>query len=169
MISAGGFPAYQMVLGSNLADSFSRGGNEEVLALTQDTSLSGQFAQHWKLRLRAQEAALKEDASSKLRRLLAYNKSCNCTDIAIGDSALFYRAPNRKSSLRRRGPAKILDMKQARRRHFSVRPSMWRDILRGDGWMKKTYAKMNGKPQREDVTPGRAVRRCAQIWRRYWW
>ena len=54
----------------------------------QDTSVAGQFAQQWKLRLRAQEATLKEIANSKLRRLLARNKSSNCADIAVRDSGL---------------------------------------------------------------------------------
>ena len=37
----------------------------------------------------AHEAVLKEVANSKLRRLFAKNKSFNCTDVKIGDSALF--------------------------------------------------------------------------------
>ena len=45
----------------------------------------------------AQEAALKEVANSKLRRLLAHNKTFNCTDIKVGDTVLFYKAPHRKS------------------------------------------------------------------------
>ena len=32
-----------------------------------------------------------EIANSELRRLLAYNKSFNCTDIAVGDTALIFR------------------------------------------------------------------------------
>ena len=38
-------------------------------------SLSGRFAQQWKLRVMAQKAALKEVAHGKLRRLLTYKKS----------------------------------------------------------------------------------------------
>ena len=60
--------------------------------------------------MRAQEAALKQVADSKLRRLLAYNKSFNCTGINVGDSVLFYKKQNRKRSRRRRGPAKISDV-----------------------------------------------------------
>ena len=41
--------------------------------------------------MRAQEAALKETANSKLRRLLAYNKSFSCADIAVGDTLLLYK------------------------------------------------------------------------------
>ena len=76
----------------------------------QDTSISGQFVQQWKLRMKAQEAAMKEIANSKLRRLLAYNKTFECTDIKMGDTVLFYKSPHRKSHPRWRGPAKILDI-----------------------------------------------------------
>ena len=72
--------------------------NDEDLMFAQDASVAGQFVQQWKLRMRAQGAALREVADSKLRRLLAYNKSGNCADIHVGDSALFYNAQNRKSS-----------------------------------------------------------------------
>ena len=41
------------------------------LIFAQDTSPSGQFVQHWKLREMAQEAVLQEVANSKLRKLLA--------------------------------------------------------------------------------------------------
>ena len=54
----------------------------------QDTSILGQFAQQWQLRIRAQEAALKEIANSKLRRLLADNNTFSC-------AVLFYKAPQR--------------------------------------------------------------------------
>ena len=58
----------------------------------------------------AHEAALKDVAYSKLRRLLAYSASFNGADVAIGDSALSFKAANRKSAPRWRGPAKILDV-----------------------------------------------------------
>ena len=58
----------------------------------------------------AQGAALKEVANSKLRRLLAYNKTFNCADIKVGDLVLFYKAPHRKSRPRWRGPALLLDI-----------------------------------------------------------
>ena len=57
----------------------------------------------------AQEAALKEVANSKLRCLLAYNKSFNCTDVAIGDSVLLHETVTRKSTPSWHGPAGILD------------------------------------------------------------
>ena len=58
----------------------------------------------------SQEAAQKEVANSQLRRLLAYNKSCNCADAQAGDSSLFYKASSRKCAQRWRGPAKISDI-----------------------------------------------------------
>ena len=79
----------------------------------QDTSISGQFAQQRQLRIRAQGAARKEIANSKLRRLLAYNKTFDCVDVKVGDSVLFYKAPQKKSNPRRRGPATILDIDES--------------------------------------------------------
>ena len=51
-------------------------------------------------------------AGGKLRRLLARNKSFNCTGVKIGNAALVYETANGKSALRGRGPAKILDVDQ---------------------------------------------------------
>ena len=58
----------------------------------------------------AQEAALKEIADSRLRRLLAFNRSLTCTDAKIGCAALFYKARSKKSAPRRRGRALISDI-----------------------------------------------------------
>ena len=63
----------------------------------------GQCAPQWRLRLIAQEAALKGVANSNLRILLAYNKSFMRTDVRVGYLALFYNLVNRKSAPRRRG------------------------------------------------------------------
>ena len=56
----------------------------------------------------AQEAALRDIAISRLRRILAFNNSFNSVDVCVGGEAPFYEAPSRKSSPRRRGPAKVL-------------------------------------------------------------
>ena len=77
---------------------------DEDLASAQDTSLSGQFAQQWKLRMMAQEAALKEIANSRNRRAAAYNKSFNCTNVKNGDTALFYKAQRKKGAPWLMGP-----------------------------------------------------------------
>ena len=58
LISGSGFAAYQLVFGPNPADLHGWGDRDEDLAFAQDTSLSGQFVQQWKLRMMAQEAAL---------------------------------------------------------------------------------------------------------------
>ena len=110
MISASGYSAVQLVFGSNPADLVRWGDHGDDLLCAPDSAVSGQFAQRWKLRMMAQEAALKEVAKSKLRRLLAYNKTFNCADIKVGDSVLFYKAPHRKSQPRWRGPAPVLDV-----------------------------------------------------------
>ena len=110
LISGGAFSVYQMVFGSNPVDLSGWEDKDEDLVFAQDTPLSGQFAHQWKLRMMAQEAALNEIASSKLRRSLAFNKSCACADVKIGDAILCNKAQRKKSTPRRRGPALILDI-----------------------------------------------------------
>ena len=110
MPSAIGFSAYQMVFGSNPVDLFGWEGGGEDLMFAQDTSLAGQFVQQWKLRMKAARATLKEIANSELRRLLARTKTFSCAEIDVGDMALFYKARSRKSSPRRTGPAKVLEI-----------------------------------------------------------
>ena len=78
-----------MVFGSNPADSYGWEDKDEDLTSAKDTSLLGQFVQQWTLRMMAQEEALKETASSGLRRLLAFNYSLAGTDEKIGDAVLF--------------------------------------------------------------------------------
>ena len=58
LTSGGGFSAYLMVFRANPVDLLGWGDKDVDLAFAQDTSLSGQFAQQWKLRVMAQEAAL---------------------------------------------------------------------------------------------------------------
>ena len=73
-----------MVFGSNPVDLFGWEGGDEDMLFAQDTSLAGQFVNQRKLRMRAQEATLKEIANSKLRRLLARNQTFNCAEIDVG-------------------------------------------------------------------------------------
>ena len=94
-------------------DLYGWGDSDGDLLFAQDTSFSGQFAQQWQLRIRAQEAASKEIANSKLRRPLAYNKTFDCVEIKVGGSVLFNKAPRKKSNPRRRGPATILDIDES--------------------------------------------------------
>ena len=56
----------------------------------------------------AHEAAIKEFANGKLRRILLFNNSFDSADVRVGDVVLFYKAPSRKSSPRWRGPATVL-------------------------------------------------------------
>ena len=58
-------------------------------------------------------AALEEIAKGRLSRLLAYDKSFNCTDATGRDSALFHKAVSRNSAPRWRSPAVILDVDDA--------------------------------------------------------
>ena len=66
-------------------ESFGWGYEDEDLLLLQDASLSGQFVTQWKLRMSAQQAALKEIANGTLRRSLAFNNSFDSTDVRVGD------------------------------------------------------------------------------------
>ena len=75
LISGGCFSVYQMVSGSNPAELVGWGDKNEDQTFARDTSLSGQFAQQWKLRVMAQEAALKEIADRRFRRLMTFNKA----------------------------------------------------------------------------------------------
>ena len=104
------YSAYRMVFGSDPVDIFGRVDRDADSLFAQETTLSGQFTQQWRLRMVAQEAAPEGVANSKLRPPSAYNKSFNCADIAIADSAPFQKRVNRKSAPRRRGTAKILDI-----------------------------------------------------------
>ena len=72
-ISSGGSSAYRMVFGSNQRDSDGWDDKDEDLTFAKVTSLPGHVAQQWKLRMMAQEAAMKKIASNRLRRLLAQN------------------------------------------------------------------------------------------------
>ena len=76
-----------------------KGGDKDPTS-AQESSLSRQFAQRWNLRALAQVAALKEMASSKLRRLLVLNRLFNCTDVKVRDAMLIYKAVNRKGAPR---------------------------------------------------------------------
>ena len=75
-----------MVFGSNPVDLFGWEGGDEDMLFAQDSSLAGQFVNQWKLRMRAQEATLKEIANNKLRRVLPRNKTFNCAEIDVGDT-----------------------------------------------------------------------------------
>ena len=98
-----------MVFGSDAVDpSGWDGGNKDSL-FAAETSPPGQLAQQWELRMLAQEAAVREAADSQLYRLLAHNRSFNCTYVAMGDPALFHDAVNHANALGWRGPAAILD------------------------------------------------------------
>ena len=113
MPSASGFSAYQMAFGSHPADCFGLEDGDEDLLFAQDAFLAGQFVQRRQLRMRAREATLKEVTNSKLRRLLARNKTSNCTEIDVGEMALFYKAQSRKNLPRRRGPARVLEIDES--------------------------------------------------------
>ena len=76
------------------------GEKDKDLTFAQDSSFSGQFAQQWELRMMAQEAVPKEIANSRLRRLLPYNKSFTRTGELISDTAPFYKAHSKRSTLR---------------------------------------------------------------------
>ena len=108
LLSTNGISAYQPVFGSNPADNFGWGDEDEDLLFAQDTSPSGRFVAQWELCIMAQEPALGEVAYSKLRRIPAFNNSFGSVDVRVGDEAPFYKASSRKSSPRWLGPARVL-------------------------------------------------------------
>ena len=110
MLSTNGFSAYQMVFGSNPADNFGWGDGDGNLPFAQGTSQSGHFVAQWKLRMMAQETALREIANSKLRRISARNNSPDSVDVRAVGEVLFHKALSRRSSPRWRGPAKVLPL-----------------------------------------------------------
>ena len=61
----------------------------------------------------AQEAALKGIATGRLRKFLAYDKSFACANVNIVDTALLYKAQNKKGAPRWRGLASILHIDEA--------------------------------------------------------
>ena len=62
----GELSTYQMVLGSNTMDLYGWEDKDGDLVFAQDTSVSGQFAQQWRLRMLVREAASKEIADSRV-------------------------------------------------------------------------------------------------------
>ena len=85
---ASGYSAHQLVFGSNAVDLASCGDDDRDYLFAQDTSSSGQSVKRCELRRMAQEAAPQKVVKSKLRRLLAYNKSFKRTGVQMCDSVL---------------------------------------------------------------------------------
>ena len=77
---------------------------DSSLDSVQQTSISGQRAQRWRLRTSAQEATLNEIANSKSRRPLEHNGTFECIYVQVG----------RKIAPMRRGPAVVLDTDKTR-------------------------------------------------------
>ena len=73
-----------MSFGSEPADKYSLEDGAKDLQFAKVTSISGQVPRRWGLRAMAQEAALKEIASSNMSRMLAYEQSFDCTDVKVG-------------------------------------------------------------------------------------
>ena len=93
-----------MASGSNPADLYDWEDKDKDPTFAQETLTSGQFAQQWKLRIMAQEAALE---------LSAYTKAFTCTYVKISETANFYNTQEKKRAPRWRGPALILDIDEA--------------------------------------------------------
>ena len=72
VICGSGYSAYLMVFGSNPVGLFGWGDTDEDLLPPRIHLFRVGFAQQWQLPMMGQEAALKQVADSKLRRLLVY-------------------------------------------------------------------------------------------------
>ena len=75
--------------------------------------ISAQFAQETKLHEMAQEAAPKEIANGRLRRLSALNQSIEGADVTVANLEISHESASRKSAPRWRGPAAISDIDEA--------------------------------------------------------
>ena len=104
MISASGNSAVQLLFGSNKVDPSGWDDPDENLLFSQDTSVSGQFARQWELRMMAQGAALIVTFWRK-RRLTA-------PTLRLGTRISLTRRPRgtRISLTKRTGLACILDI-----------------------------------------------------------
>ena len=102
--------------------------------------------------MKAQAATLREIAHSKLRRLLARNKTFNCAERDVGDMALFYKAQNRKSSPRRRGPAEVLEIDEAGATVSFQRQNS--KVARYCGSKRTKDSEVTGRDERFLSTPG---------------
>ena len=93
----------------------------------------------------AQEAAVTEIAKIKLRRLVAYNKSLNRTNVQSGNSLLFtkLRIVNARhaSAARRRSSTST---KQGRLSGSKVKLSRWRGNVNGKRWTRRMRGKWTG-------------------------
>ena len=102
-------------------------------------------------------------AGSKLRRASACNRSFNCTDVEVANSAPFYKAVNRNSAPRRRGPLVILDIdgigvtaksrsQTLRAAWYCVRGHLGSEDAGGRNWNPATgnLGTLDGMPSGED-------------------
>ena len=69
MLNHGGFPAYQLVLGSNPVYLHTSSDSWDDVDCEQITWISSQLMMKWMLRVMAQEAMLKGKANGELRRI----------------------------------------------------------------------------------------------------
>ena len=81
-----------MVFGPNPVDLCVWRDDDSDSESAQDLSISGHCAHLWKLGMMTQEATLKGTADSKLRRLLARNKSSRGPDVSAGGLGSVLRA-----------------------------------------------------------------------------
>ena len=91
----------------------------------------GRYVQQWELRMQAQEMTLKKVAISKVRGLLAYNKSFNCADSHFGARASPIKRRTSKALLVSEDQQKFsTSMKLGRRPPCAAKRSRWPVIAR---------------------------------------
>ena len=78
-----------MVFDSRPAGPYGWDGDDDGLLFAEDAFLSGYFAQQSMLRIAAEEITRKGIADSRLRKPLEINRSSDCTEVEIEDSAIF--------------------------------------------------------------------------------
>ena len=128
------FPAYRMAAGANPADVSMWQDNDDELGCVQNAAVSSQFAQQWKLRVMAHEAALEELAASKLRRPLGRNRAFQRAEIEAGNSVYYVKEIGRKSNPKWRGPAAIPDIGETGVKHLRLL-----DTVYGNGGNRREW------------------------------
>ena len=113
MLSPRGFSAYQTVFGSNPADLCMRRDDDSDLEFAQNATISGQFPLRWELVATANEAARKEIAESRLRRLLDHNRSLGRAGVLAADAVSHHKMVGRRGAPKWRRPAVVLHVDEA--------------------------------------------------------
>ena len=135
LLPACGYSEYPRVLGHNAVDRLGRGGDDEDLLVTQDTSPSGLFIKQWESRMMAKEAATTKVANGRriINHLTAWMRKWAIPSYSM-------RPGTARASLdgvaRRRS---LILMTRARRLNFRAKFSGRSCIAEGRKWLRRMW------------------------------